>query len=283
MRTHAIIAVLIGAALVAAPFVMPGESSDPMTEFRNPYSDPYELVKGIYDADHWSLTGSDLPVKGVIVPHHLVASQSMALGIRALVEHKPSKIVLLAPDHFDQCPTLLCTAVGIFHTAFGDVETAIIESSFVTKKPELFIREHGIFSVLPFIAHYLPDADVTVLVLSQKRSWKAYKEDLFTVMRTAVGDGAFIVSSDFSHYLPVMEADLKDVFTQKAIEEFDLETIEDLDNPSQSDCPGCLWLMASLMKEQSKNPEILLHTNAARILGDESVKETTSHYSIIYR
>lgn len=282
MQPRLCIAVLMGAALVAAPFVYETPKEE-LTSFRNPYSDPYELVKGIYDADHWSLTGSNLPVRGVIVPHHLVAGTSIGLGIRALSEHPPTHIVLLSPDHFDQCPTLLCTVDGIFHTELGDVETDVLESPLVTEMPELFIREHGIFSILPFIAHSLPETPMTVLVLSQKRSWKAYKQELLTVMRDAVGDGAFVVSSDFSHYLPVTEADQKDVLTQRAIETFDLETIEDLDNPSQSDCPGCLWLMASLMKEKNVSPTILLHTNAARILGDETVKETTSHYSIMYR
>ncbi len=283
MKSRLLIAVLIGAALVAAPFVIPETPDQELPSFKNPYSDPYELVKGIYDADHWSLTGSELTVKGVIVPHHLVASQSMALGIRALVEHKPRHIVLLAPDHFDQCPTVLCTTDGIFHTEFGDVQTDAIESDLVTKQSNLFIREHGIFSVVPFIANYLPGVRITPIVLSQKHGWKAYKDQLLSVIRDAVGDGALVVSSDFSHYLPVAEADQKDVLTEWALMSFDMETIEDVDNPSQSDCPGCLWLMAALMKEQSVSPEILLHTNAARILGDLSVQETTSHYSIVYR
>ncbi|MDP7454913.1 MAG: hypothetical protein QF809_05240, partial [Candidatus Peribacteraceae bacterium] len=50
--------------------------------------------------------------KAVVVPHHLVASKSIALGVKALTSSTSKIVIVISPDHYARCPTLLCTTKG---------------------------------------------------------------------------------------------------------------------------------------------------------------------------
>lgn len=256
--------------------------------YSNPYSDIQPFMEGFYAASHDATISVASNTRVLIVPHHLVASKTITIGISSLAKTSFKHIILLSPDHFGQCPTLLCTTNGIFETFFGSVSSspqiikALITSPLVTIEPELFIREHGIYAVLPFIAHDAPGVEVTPLVLSQKIPWKGQKDELLKMLNSVIDDQTIlIISSDFSHYLSLDDANQKDTLTEKAIQDQDLDFIASLENPQQSDCPGCVWLAASVAKGQNcKQPNILLHTNSAEILKDKSATRTTSHYAI---
>jgi len=268
--------------------LMSGDDRIVFTRYPNPYSDIQPFMEGFYAASHDASISVASNTRVLIVPHHLVASKTIAIGISSLAKTSFKRIVLLSPDHFDQCPTVLCTTNGIFDTYFGSVSSSpqsiktLIASPLVTVEPNLFKQEHGIYAVLPFIEHNAPGVDVTPIVLSQKIPWKGQKDSLLQLLNSIVDDQTMlIVSSDFSHYLSLSESNQKDALTEQAIRDQNLDAIASLENPQQSDCPGCLWLAASIAKGQNcKEPNFLLHTNSATILKDESALQTTSHYAI---
>lgn len=245
-----------------------------------------EVLDGIVAADKQPPTAG--VVKAVVVPHHLVASQSIARGIASLVPAAPKVVVVLSPDHFDQCPNMLCTTLGTFRTFFGEVMTdgaavRAIEKTDIASFSSLFKQEHGVYTIVPFIAHYLPDATVVPLVLSQKTRGSAdMRAELLAALTPLITreDVAFVVSSDFSHYLPLAETRAKDAKTQQAFCSGDDDALLNLENPAQSDCPLCLWLL----KQQAAqggfwNPVLLAHTNSAELMNDETVAELTSHFT----
>jgi len=248
------------------------------------------FMEGIFAADRDVDPPDGYRIRGVIVPHHLTASATIASGIRMLEHQGFKRIILLSPDHFNRCPTMLCTADAVFQTQFGDIRPAtetleiLRASSLVTEEPNLFAREHGISAVAPFIAHYQPGIFVTPLVLSRRLPWRAEKDALLDLFAQATDeDTMLIVSSDFSHYLPLAAADEMDELTAEALFAKDLDGIASLQTPAQSDCPGCLWIMAALADEGGfYNPSVVMHTNSARILGDEKIAETTSHFSMVW-
>ena len=263
---------------------------DSSVTYRNSYDSVQPFMEGLYAATKNIEVSAQHPARAAIIPHHLVSPEAMAAGIRSLIPGNYKRIVLLSPDHFAQCSTLLCTTNGIFKTAFGDVKTSefgvrqLAESPLVTVEPRLFHREHGIFSVVPFIAHELPDVQVIPIVISQTLLWSKDKDELMRVLSSLLDEEtALVVSSDFSHYLPLSLAEQKDKETILAFISGDLDGIARLNNPQQSDCPNCLWIIASLAQEKGFfNPSVLLHTNSAVLLNDTSVKETTSHFAIVF-
>ncbi len=259
--------------------------------YPNTYQSPHQFSEGIYRADKHDLQGQEsYRVRALVVAHHLVASESIALAVRTLALHPVDRIVLLSPDHYGRCPTHLCTTHGTFRTYFGDVHTndagtdAIAHSPVGAFEPELFKQEHGIFAVLPFIAHYLPKVTVVPVVLSQKTFWRADPAELQSLFQSLVDDHtALVVSSDFSHYLRLADAEKEDRKTMMTFLAHDLAGIRALKNPDQSDCPGCLWILANVAGSGGYfNPSILMHTNSAVLLGDRAVTQTTSHFAIAF-
>lgn len=279
-------------SLISLTSLLSACAASPITiEPSLPPASLHEIMSGIYAADAREEPSPSYPVSAVVVPHHLTAAESIAAGIRSLTATPVERIVLLSPDHFNRCPSLLCTTNAVFKTPLGTIRTdapsarTLRHSAFVTVLPELFQHEHGIGAVLPFIGHYLPNVPVIPLVLSHHQPWKHRKQEIADTLAAVLDDEKtlLVVSSDFSHYLPAAQADQKDEETAKALFAADLSALEDLQNPSQSDCPACLWILTKIAGERGfLNPSVLLHTNSARILHEPNLKETTSHFSIAY-
>jgi len=275
---------------VSAPRERIENKNIPISYYANQYSSPQQFEEGIYAADHQSAAPPNGAIRAVILPHHLVAAEDDAVAIRALVGQAITNIVLISPDHFFKCPTELCTVNGDYETFFGHTRASpaivkdLVASPLVTNAPDLFKNEHGIYAVAPFLAHYLPNIPVTPLVVSIGY-WKTNKDAMLKLLQAQMKAGTvIIVSSDFSHYLPYAEAEKMDATTKEVLLNGNLAGIEKLKDPDQSDCPACLWLLASLAKNNDfYHPDFLMHTNSAAILNDLSVKETTSHFAILWR
>jgi len=298
-KSHLIIA-LLGLAFIGGAFAVlgrphrsaPPEPSQPSpVVFANPYDSPQQLMVGIYAAEkHEEPPPAERRIRALIVPHHLTATETIAAGIRMLRHQDFARVLLISPDHFDRCPTLLCTTGGTFQTVFGEVRTApetlqaLKSSPLVTDEPDLFKQEHGIYAILPYLAHERPGVPVTPLVISQTVPWKAERQALLEAVGRAVDETTLvIVSSDFSHYLPLDQAQAMDEATAEMLFAKDLDGVADLKVPAQSDCPNCLWTLASLADARGfYNPAVVMHTNSALILNDPAVKETTSHFSMAW-
>ncbi|MFA6521814.1 MAG: AmmeMemoRadiSam system protein B [Candidatus Gracilibacteria bacterium] len=229
--------------------------------------------------------------KAVVVPHHLVASKSIALGIKALTASSPRLVIVISPDHFSRCPKLICATKGSYKTYFGDVFTSKeevigLEKSDLVADSNLFGDEHGIFNIMPFIKYYLPEAQVVSMVISQNgRGTEQERSEILELLKPLLTkkDTALVISSDFSHYLALTESNEMDKKTQNSFCSGNSQEILALQNPSQNDCPLCLWILEQEAKKLGFwNPRIVAHTNSADLLRDTSVKETTSHFTIIF-
>lgn len=271
-----------------ARFVIPAVPA--AVTYANPYSSPQKFMEGIYAAEKNITAPQDYQIRAVIVPHHLTATYSIASSMKMLEHQRFSKILLLSPDHFHRCPKLFCTVNSAYETFFGtsrawpDTVQTLLTSSFVTEDEELFKNEHGIYAVVPYITHYFPQVSVTPLVLSQRLPWRTDNHALLDIINRVVDDDTvLVVSSDFSHYLPLETADRMDEHAAEAIFTKNLNGIAQLKNPDHSDCPSCLWLLTSLAEMRDfYNPSVVLHTNSARILKDLNIPRTTSHFSMVW-
>jgi len=303
MNRRKIIAIMISAAgLLAAVFAsttlwkiggrnFKTETSRPsFILYNNLYGTPQQFMEGIYAANNRELIDDNRQIRGLIVPHHLVASEDISMGIRALVGQKVKNIILISPDHFGRCPTMLCTTLSDYETFFGHVFASpqivagLSASSITTNNQELFKNEHGIYAVTPFVAKYLNGVTVTPVVVSQKDR-NSNKKAMLNLIGSQLKEGTvIIVSSDFSHYLNLKKANEMDEATKGVLAGGDLEKVASLNNPGQSDCPSCLWLLGSLAKERGfYHPDFLMHTNSAEILNNKEVDETTSHFTVLWR
>ncbi|MBV9349561.1 MAG: AmmeMemoRadiSam system protein B [Patescibacteria group bacterium] len=249
------------------------------------------VAEGISKADRDPIPVSGGKTRAVIVPHHLVASEAIAIGVKALASSSPRTIIVISPDHFGRCPTLVCTTEGTYHTHFGD--TAISEEDIakllshasLVSSSRLFTDEHGVYTIVPFIKYYLPDAKIVPIAVSQRSVGdEKSRNELLALLRELLSeqDVGLIISSDFSHYLPLAQANAMDEKTQASFCEGKSDEILRLKNPSQSDCPLCLWVLEQEAETGGFwHPAIAWHSNSATLLGDTSAKSTTSHFSFL--
>ncbi len=248
------------------------------------------IQQGLYDAGKLPPSGKTPRVRVLVVPHHLTAAVTMAAGLRSLSAQHPRSIVLLSPDHYHACPNLLCYASIAYESVLGttrpdpDALGALGSTALADDRRDLFAREHGIYALAPLIAKLLPGTRVTPVVIAQKPDWKENADAMARLLRDALGpDGVLVASTDFSHYLPLASADEMDEKTMVALLAKDIRGLAALQNPSQSDCPACLWLAATIADaDDAFNPSILLHTNSARLLGEPSADSTTSHFAVAF-
>lgn len=295
-NTSRVVSRTAGAVACIAALVLLSILFAPSTKMRFVATDPAldgAVVDGITTVSRKGKVLTTPDARIVVVPHHAVASEAIAEGIARIAQtrHKVGTVIVLAPDHFGKCPTLLCTSTGRFSTFFGDVVIDDMRVGKLTRNKlvthsSLFAGEHGVFTIVPFIKHYLPKAAVIPLVVSVKNTeWSEDRIDVADLLERLLEDEAtaLVISTDFSHYLPVAESERKDAETRRVLCSHKLEDIRKLDNPSQSDCPLCLWVGMTLATgEQTPHPFVFSHTNSARLLKDETVAETTSHFGIVF-
>lgn len=228
-----------------------------------------------------------------IVPHHLVAHTVIAEGVARIALHGQDirRVVVISPDHFKRCPQFACTSQGRFGTFFGDLQIDSRTVKMLLRSPlftssELFHKEHGIYTIIPFVRHYLPHASVVPIVVSVDEPRDSEMRITFAEQVEALMEDqhtAILFSTDFSHYLPLSDAEMMDLDTQTALCARRLEYIRRLRNPQQSDCPMCLWLATTLAAGQgTPHPQFYAHTNSAILLNERQVPETTSHFGVVY-
>lgn len=218
----------------------------------------------------------------LLVPHHLVAAREIASLIAGTPE--PSTVYLIAPDHFSQGKTVFTTTDASFETAFGTVPsdpTAVASLAnamkSVSNDPKPFMKEHGVYNEMPFIATAWPSARVVPIIVRLDASQDdrlALAHEL--TQRLSDDPNALLVASiDFSHYLPAEIADFHDALAQDVITSLaDLEA-----DRVELDSPGALAVTLKVARDLGLGDvTIQAHTNSLRLMHAEIAQESTSHF-----
>lgn len=223
---------------------------------------------------------------GGVVPHHLVASSFLAefftlLQNRASV---PETILLLAPNHGELGEKNIQTVDYHWKTAFGEVATdqrllQVVEKTGAAIAPLSFEDEHGIYNILPYIAHFLPDTKVVPVIFKYQTSSREIENFSQAVAKEMTQRNIFVVSSvDFSHYLPQGEAERKDKDTFSAIKSFDVSRIARFGS-DHLDSPAAVLVLLRLGQILDATQVTLLrHGNSAENIRSRN-SSTTSHFT----
>lgn len=218
----------------------------------------------------------------LLLPHHLVAAR----GIASLVSSapRPSIIYLIAPDHFHQGKTFFTTGDQDFQ--LGDIRVPVELSAVqrLTKEvpylvidSKVFVREHGIHALLPYIHHVWPDIPVVpVIVRIDATSTEREAMAQALVNRLHEDPHAILLSSiDFSHYLSIEAANFHDELAEDI-----LKSVSDQQSDrAEVDSPGALNITLRVARLLGLGEvTIFSHTNSLELLKAEITKESTSHF-----
>jgi AmmeMemoRadiSam system protein B len=254
--------------------------------FASMYSDSEVFSTAIANSELLPLRGRTLT--GVTVPHHLLAADLIAKTFRIVDSRGIDKVIVLFPDHFKRTRLPFATTRRDFQTVFGTIPTSRSDVSILLESPDLveesglFAKDHGIGAVLPFIKHFLPNAEVLPIAVSI-RSRRAEWDRLAALLTSIIGPSTLIVqSTDFSHYLPLSEAVQHDQEVLNSLAAEDLDAIANLRQPQHTDSRGAQYLQLKLNTEFfHAHPTVLFNANFQNY-SDEQEERTTSYIVQIY-
>lgn len=229
----------------------------------------------------------------VILPHHDITEQQLNSFYHALslLEQKPSVIIILCTDHFEQGKKNIVAPVNTYwQTPDGELCVDEVLLSKIVNDPtlvdkislqnELWQQEHGIFVLTPFINHYFQEIKILPILLkgfSTDQDFEDYKT-LGQVLANILPQDALVIASiDFSHYqIPVWTA-IHDLVTEN--------TIQNMENPRhlEIDSPECMTCLFEYNKIRGYTRPVLINrTSTYDFIPDEKVVCTSHQYWAFY-
>jgi AmmeMemoRadiSam system protein B len=277
----------IRAVLAAILLLLAGCGPDaavPAGAFPPFYPEAQPFLHAIHQAKAQPLTQR---LTGLTVPHHLLAADLIAGAFVLASQQEYQRIIILSPDHFGRSPTPFAVAIRNFQTVLGEVpvDTAAIDrlrQNPLVSASNLFSHEHGIRALLPFIAHYFPQARVVAVAihrLSQPSQWDSLAHTLAPLLTP---DTLLLQSTDFSHYLPWEQARRLDQETLRVLSVGDPDGVLGLTQPQHLDSPGAQYLQLRLQKQvHQARPAVVASRNSQEYTA-QPLDSTTSYLVQVY-
>lgn len=226
-------------------------------------------------------------VHAMVTSHHFLVAPLIARSYAAVTSSAVKRIILVSPDHFQSNfpeGSLAFTTDVDWDGLFGNITS---DKEFIsrlakeypqvrnTKTP--FLGEHGIYTEIPFLAHYFPQASIVPLILKNTYTYSDF-EELGKLLRLSVKESAetlLVVSSDFSHHATHASARISDSRSIRILENLDGRRFDDLDN----DCRSCIALLAGYLDvDQDSVSFRLIENRDSTEFGGED-RDVTSYVS----
>jgi AmmeMemoRadiSam system protein B len=227
-------------------------------------------------------------IQAMVVPHHSLAGQmaAEAISLWAYSENKPTAVILLGPNHENTGPPAAVTKRA-WATAAGSADSQeemiqdLIDRGLAVEADALFETEHSIGALVPWVAKYLPGVPVVPILFHYKYSTEELAE-LLDALQPWLDHGAVILESiDFSHGLPMEEAEEKDRQMKAYLLNQDWKEIARLDS-TYLDAPTLLSALIERDAEDGKSGLcILSNSNAGRLMKN-SQSVVTSYFTLAF-
>ncbi len=220
----------------------------------------------------------------VITPHHFLVAEKIADIIGSASGRTVKNVFIIGPNHENISSDTLATAKAVWQTPFGLVRVnrglvdQVVADFHLTPNVTAFENEHSIGTIVPFVAHYFPQAKIVPIIITSHAGIEEAQKLSQWLSDNTGEDSLVIFSTDFSHYLTKEISDQKDAETKQLIEDKNIERIARLDN-NNVDCPTAL--ATSLLYAQKKNlaSEIVWNGNSFDF-SREKPSRTTSYFTL---
>lgn len=222
-------------------------------------------------------------IRAGVTPHHLLAEEIITDFFKKIGASYPEIIVVVSPDHFgfsrQSFSTNLPVDAGL--GAFLSRETTAEEFG---SDPSMFVREHGINNLIPFIRKFSPRSEIfplTVSRITREDRVKKIAETLAGYEAEYEKDMIVIASADFSHYVTSSVAEKNDSKSAEIIKAPHFDSFKKM----RVDCWQCVYLAAYFAKiNRAAGVELLARSDSNKILGiDNPSSEVTSYISLLFR
>ncbi len=229
-------------------------------------------------------TKTEVGVKAVVVPHHLLASRLVADALARAKGSNYSRIVIVGPNHDDRGADVVTSSAIEYDTPVGVVlpdeeKINLFRTAFACRAgSDVFLGEHSIGAIVPFVAEAFPNVKIIPIIISS-HAGDLDARKLADWLRRLPADTLVIFSVDFSHYKTEAEADVYDQETASALMSRDNSKIEGWGN-EHIDSPFTIATMLLYAEKIGANINIVANKNANDFLS-QKVDSTTSYFEIV--
>jgi AmmeMemoRadiSam system protein B len=245
-----------------------------------------DFISSVEQAKEYHL--GEKHILGGVTPHHLLAGKLIASFFRAVSKSKPDFVVIIAPNHKGVGTKNIQTGGWDWDTPFGILKGDLEMAGFLiaTKKAEMdekvLQQDHSIAGLIPYVKYYMPDAKVLPILVRGAMGIDSAAELGASIPKLFAGKKYVIIASvDFSHYLTLREADVKDDETLKTIKSGNLNKIAMFGNDNMDSPPSIITLLSAMRAADASSFRVLEHSNAGRIAKLKS-DSTTSYFTIVW-
>lgn len=228
----------------------------------------------------------------VIAPHagYRYSGQVAAYSYATLQNRDISTVIIISPSHYYSFDGIAVWSEGAFKTPLGevlvddDVTKQFLEyADMFSHQPQVFDREHGLETQLPFIQKVLPDAQIVPMIMGKPDS--KVLQQLAAAFDNVIGDRqdiVVVVSADLSHYHPYDEAVTLDRKAIDAIVKYDINAIwqESLKRTMEIDAFHAVSAVMIYAKNKNYQPRLLTYANSGDVTGDKS--RVVGYASIVF-
>jgi AmmeMemoRadiSam system protein B len=209
--------------------------------------------------------------RAIISPHagYVYSGFTANIAHRILANSNLKRVVVIGPSHKVYLKGISGSFYDSYETPCGDLE---IDKEYLENLSKDFNisfipeahKEHSTETQMPFIKHYLPDVKVVELVYGD-----ISPDVLANICKIVLQEpkSAVVISTDLSHFYPKKEAQIKDSYCLRAVDELDISLLH-------SGCEACgkigmeAMILAAL--DLRLKPRILDYRTSADASGDES-------------
>lgn len=219
-----------------------------------------------------------------ITSHHFLAKDLIANFFQGINNSKVEQVILISPDHFNYTihdQTLAHSSLLNWQTIFSILNSEqnlikkLNEQSLITIKDTPFRNEHGIYTLIPFIKYYFPEAEVVPLILNPKKADSEFF-DFGQIVKQEFDSSTtlLIISSDFSHGLSLEKTQQADLVSVETLNKLSLENLEKVN----SDCQSCLAFLLGYLADESYQFKLIDNKTSAEF-SKEKLETVTSYIS----
>ena len=227
-------------------------------------------------------------IRGLIVPHHLLARDLIHEAFQIAHNTKYKTIVVFGPDHESADMGKVFTSTSNWQTPMGilDADKEAVESilrlDFVLENNKKMTNEHSISGLVPFIEYYFSDAKIIPIALTKQLTLENLDKLIYTLKdNIKIDDTLFISSVDFSHYRSLEKSNEMDKISIDAILNKDLVKIMSFTNDNL-DSPNSIAAMIKAMDIIGANNIKLINNSNSQIILDKKIDETTSYITFMF-
>lgn len=222
---------------------------------------------------------------GGTVSHHLLANTQIDRWFAELSSRRTvSCFYILSPSHWGLSTQMYSITDGSWRIKGELVESdrprarALAKTLDVKLEPSVFDPEHGISTLIPYIAKYFPKAKVVAIAYRGEPPLdQPMAERLFTNLQPAFsdkesGNNFLLISTDFSHHGDIVSTETKDERSREFFTKPSLSTwiVVGCDNR-----PG-IYILSRFLDSTSKST-VLFNCNSFQLTGQDS-DDITSYF-----